>query len=114
MPHCTPSHRCRQIETLRRHFAQADGLPFANVLPAQRLEEALAQEKATWREKVFTPVLTLWAFLSQVSSADGSLSTVGSASRRVGPMEQYVCAGAIVIPTAADAILGRLEFDRFA
>jgi hypothetical protein len=29
-------------------------------------------------------------------------------------MEQYVCAGAIVMPTAADAIFGRLEFDRFA
>jgi hypothetical protein len=29
-------------------------------------------------------------------------------------MEQYVCAGVIVMPTAAEAIFGRLEFDRFA
>src|SRR5204862_6782831 len=72
MPHCNARRRARQIETLRTQFAQADGLPFAEVLPAQRLETALREEGARWREKVFTPVLTLWAFLTQVASADGS------------------------------------------
>jgi hypothetical protein len=31
-----------------------------------RIETALREEGATWREKVFTPVLTLWAFLTPV------------------------------------------------
>jgi hypothetical protein len=72
VPHCTPRRQARQIETLRTQFAQVDGLPFANLLPADRLTQALREEQATWREAIWTPVLTLWAFLSQVTSADGS------------------------------------------
>jgi Transposase DDE domain len=70
--HSTASRQARQIETLRTQFAQADGLPFADLLPADRLAQALREERACWREAVWTPVLTLWAFLSQVSSPDGS------------------------------------------
>ena len=72
MPHSTPGRRARQIKALRSQFAQADGLPFADVLTADRLDRALRDEKATWREAVYTPVLTLWAFLSQVVHPDGS------------------------------------------
>jgi hypothetical protein len=72
MPHSTHSRRARQIETLRIQFAQADGLPFADVLSADRIEDALREEEATWREEVYTPLLTLWAFLGQVICPDGS------------------------------------------
>jgi hypothetical protein len=54
------------VERLRRQFAQRDGLPFADVLPADRIDRALREEGATWRQMVFTPVLTVWAFLTQV------------------------------------------------
>jgi hypothetical protein len=57
---------------LRSRFAQTEGLPFAEVLSADRLERALAEENACWAEKIYTPALTLWAFLSQVISADAS------------------------------------------
>jgi hypothetical protein len=53
-------------------FAQTDGLPFANLLTPQRLHQALRDEQATWRDVIWTPVLTLWAFLSQVTCPDGS------------------------------------------
>jgi hypothetical protein len=69
--HSTASRRVRQIETLRTQFAQADGLPFSDVLSAERVETAMEEEKAHWREKIYTPLLTVWAFLSQVSSPDG-------------------------------------------
>ena len=72
MPHSNLGRRGRQIETLRTQFAQADGLPFADVLSADRIETALRDEDATWREDVYTPLLTLWAFLSQVVCPDGS------------------------------------------
>jgi hypothetical protein len=72
MAYCTPRSQAHQIESLRTQFAQADGLPFADVLSTQRLETALCEERATWRHKIFTPALTLWAFLSQILSADGS------------------------------------------
>ncbi|MGH7964147.1 MAG: IS4 family transposase [Candidatus Binatia bacterium] len=72
MPHSTPRRQARQIETLRTQFAQTEGLPFADLLTPERLEQALREEKALWREAVWTPVLTLWAFLRQVISPDGS------------------------------------------
>jgi len=72
MRYCKRRRHTRQIELLRAQFAQGDGLAFAEVLPADRIERALTEEGATWREIVFTPLLTLWAFLSQVVSADSS------------------------------------------
>lgn len=62
----TGSSTRRQVERLRRQFAQHDGLPFADVLPAARIDRAIREEGAAWQEKVFTPVLTTWAFLTQV------------------------------------------------
>jgi hypothetical protein len=72
MPHSTARKQRRQIEMVRQQFAQADGLTFADVLPAERIEQALQEERATWRDSLFTPALTLWAFLGQVISPDGS------------------------------------------
>ena len=72
MRHSTAQKRARQIELLRTQFAQADGLAFADALPAERVEAALRETNATWRDCVYTPVLTLWAFLGQVISPDGS------------------------------------------
>src|SRR3954466_14847930 len=66
MAHPNRSRTRRQIRALRDRFAQRDGLPFADVLPADRVERAIREEGVAWREQVFTPVLTLWAFLTQV------------------------------------------------
>jgi hypothetical protein len=72
MSRSSPGPHRSQVRTLRAQFAQADGLPFADLLSPQRLEGALREEGACWREAVFSPVLTLWAFLTQLVSADGS------------------------------------------
>ncbi len=72
MRHPTAGRQARQIELLRGRFAQADGLPFTDVLPAEQVERAFREEGAWWRDVVYPPVLTLWAFLGQVCSADGS------------------------------------------
>src|SRR6516164_2678870 len=63
-------------------FAQAlapflvdDGLPFDSVLPAAVVERAFADAGVTFgatKKSVFTPALTLWAFLSQVVEDDKS------------------------------------------
>jgi putative transposase len=56
-------------------FAQADELPFANVLTEADLAEAFANEQVGFgklRHAFWTPPLTLWAFLWQVLSADKS------------------------------------------
>jgi hypothetical protein len=72
MPYSIAGKQKRQMALLRSQFAQKDGMPFADVLPAERVERALEEAKVDQRECVFTPLLTLWAFLSQVISADSS------------------------------------------
>jgi hypothetical protein len=66
MAHPTRSRTRRQIQNLRNRFAQRDGLPFAEVLTESRIEQAIQDHGGGWREDVFTPVVTLWAFLTQV------------------------------------------------
>src|SRR3989304_5583791 len=48
------------------------GLPFAGLLPAARVEQVLQEEGVSDRSPVYTPLVTLWTFLSQVLSADHS------------------------------------------
>jgi hypothetical protein len=72
MAHPTPARRARQAGCLRDHLAQAPGLPFADLLPAPQVEQALEQEHVTFRDRLFSPLVTLWVFLSQVLDPDGS------------------------------------------
>lgn len=72
MAHATPAPRARQADRLRRHFARAPGLPFADLLTAEQVEEALGHEQVTFRDRLFAPLVTLWVFLSQVLDPDHS------------------------------------------
>jgi len=60
------------LEQFRRHVQEADGLPFSELLAPEKVARALAALKVTFRERVYTPVATLWTFLSQVLSPDHS------------------------------------------
>jgi putative transposase len=56
-------------------FHQDEGLPFAAVLPVAVVEQAFAEEGVDFgatAHAVFTPAVTLWAFLSQVLEKDKS------------------------------------------
>jgi hypothetical protein len=64
-----------QIDSLRNSLAQTGGLPFADLLPAQRLHQ-FAQRASGALEPVYTPLVTLWMFLSQVLDADHSCRQV--------------------------------------
>jgi Transposase DDE domain len=61
-----------QLELLCRQFGGDAALPFAPLLSADRVASVLAEEGATRRDCVYTPALTLWAFLSQCLCPDGS------------------------------------------
>ena len=61
-----------EVELLRRQFLQEGGLPLADVLTSGCLEEALREIKATWNDRIYTPLMTLWVFLGQVLNADQS------------------------------------------
>src|SRR5262245_21408279 len=64
-------HR-QQIDTLRREFLQKGELPFADVLSSGCLAEALGEIQRAWKDRIFTPLVTLWVFLGQVLNADQS------------------------------------------
>src|SRR5207302_284231 len=67
--------RHRPFEAALAPFLQADGLPFADVLPAEDVLSACDDEGVSFgtrEDAVFNPALTLWAFLSQVLAADKS------------------------------------------
>src|SRR6516165_3239642 len=72
MLHATPTPRCRPARRLRDDLARAPGLPFADLLPPAKVQQALDQEPVTFRERLFSPLVTLWLFLSQVLDPDGS------------------------------------------
>jgi len=62
----------RQISFLRQQFLQDGESVFANVLSDSCLVEALRTNEVEWRDRVFSPMVTLWVFLIQVLSADHS------------------------------------------
>ncbi len=59
----------RRFRLVQASFLQDDGLAFAKVLPEERIEKAFADAQAEFAQEeddVYTPAMTLWAFLSQV------------------------------------------------
>ena len=72
MAHATPTRRARQVGRLRQRLAYAPALPFSELLPGQLAEQALREENVAFRDRLFSPLVTLWVFLSQVLDADHS------------------------------------------
>jgi hypothetical protein len=62
----------RKIAALRDQYHQAPALPFADVLQKDRLLRLLDELKVVYRERIYTPWVTLWTFLSQVLHPDQS------------------------------------------
>jgi len=60
------------LKEVRARFARDHGLPFADSLSEQNILNALNEHGIKYRDRVFTPVTTIWGFLSQVLSDDHS------------------------------------------
>jgi len=72
MGHSSNAGSWSHVEVVRRRFGQRDGLPFQEVLSRERIERVWKAEGRSFRDRIFSPWVTLWLFLSQVLSADGS------------------------------------------
>lgn len=76
----------RRFRLIQASFLQHDGLPFADVLPEPTIQQAFADAEADFaqdEEDVYTPALTLWAFLSQVLHAKEMRSCAAAVARVV-------------------------------
>jgi len=62
----------QQMRLLRRQFLQDSGLPFSDVLSEEIVAQALTAVGVCWIDRIYTPLVALWAFLGQVLSADSS------------------------------------------
>ena len=85
---CTTTKRSSlwQFDVVRRSFLQQPGLPFADALSEERLEQALIDEDISFGdeqpdETVYTPAVTLWAFLSQMLFTGAQRSCVAAVAR---------------------------------
>lgn len=55
--------RFRQsVRFLRRQFLQDGDLPFTNVLSESLVAKALTAFKVFWKDRIFSPLVTLWCF----------------------------------------------------
>jgi hypothetical protein len=73
MVHSISLRMAHQIDSLRKTFAQTSGLPFASLLSAEDLRRVFPQPGD---EPIYTPLVTLSMFLSQVFDADHSCCQV--------------------------------------
>ena len=73
MAHCTRELRSGQVQSECQELESADGLPFRDLLSPERILDALERSGVEFRDRVYSPMVTLWAFLSQVvTGKDGS------------------------------------------
>jgi hypothetical protein len=61
-----------QAEAVRNQFDQKAGLPFLEVLSASEVESSCRSWSHRWRNRIYTPWITLGMFLSQILSSDQS------------------------------------------
>lgn len=72
MVQSTPSSPHGQFQSVRRQLDQEQGLPFLKLLSRTLVGDACRRLNHQWRDRVYTPWITLCVFLSQVLAADQS------------------------------------------
>lgn len=64
-------HTHRRAEEQAKSLRQT-GIPYQDLLDGQMVETILEEEQIEFRERIFTPLITLWTFLTQVLDEDHS------------------------------------------
>jgi hypothetical protein len=62
-----------QVEVLKRQFAQTPGLPFGKLLDKEQLERVLREEGVAHKNCLFSPLVILSVWMSQVVDPDHSM-----------------------------------------
>ena len=80
-----PSHTLpARFRLILTSFLQRPGLPFADALPEDAIQRAFDDENASFaddEDAVYTPAITLWAFLSQVLFKEEQKSCIAAVAR---------------------------------
>lgn len=62
----------KRVQILKHKFSTSIGLPFKELLPEAAIIEIISELRIKYRCRLFDPIVTLWAFLSQVLDVDKS------------------------------------------
>ena len=60
------------ITSMREQYCQAEGLPFSDILSSYDIQEFISNSSIDSRDRIFTPLITLAAFVQQTMSPDQS------------------------------------------
>ncbi|MGI9428880.1 MAG: IS4 family transposase, partial [Bythopirellula sp.] len=60
------------LNAVRARFSRNEGLPFANILTETSIRKVLNDHGVKFRDRVYSPITTIWGFLAQVLSEDHS------------------------------------------
>lgn len=94
---------------------EAAQLPLSDVLDARQIQRVIEELGITFRDRVFTPWVTLWTFLTQVLSADQSCrSAVSRLISWLSIQGKSVCSSATGAYVQARARLPEVFFQRLA
>jgi Transposase DDE domain len=72
MSHAAALAASGRVAAACQDFIDSPGLPFAEHLPEKQVEEAFKAEGVPFRRRLFSPFVTLWAWLSQSLDPDPS------------------------------------------
>jgi hypothetical protein len=61
-----------RVQILKEKYSSSLGLPFKELLPESAIKLAITELKIKYKKRLFDPLITLWAFLSQVLDTDKS------------------------------------------
>ena len=61
------------VEILKQQLSVGIGSVFTDILSAADIAQAIAKSGIQYRQRLFTPMVTVWAFIYQVLDADKSL-----------------------------------------
>src|SRR4051795_12613747 len=104
------------LQAVKDRFARDQGLPFAETLTEASILDALNEHQVKFRDRLFSPVTTIWGFLSQALSEDKScrdaVSRVlahraASGLEPCSPHTASYCAARARIPTGVLRTLAR-------
>ena len=57
---------CSDFQGVADAFLSQPGLPFADVMPAERIERVFAKHGNSLRGRIYSTATVLWSFLGQV------------------------------------------------
>src|SRR5689334_16679100 len=64
-----------QVQTEMKVLLESASLPFEALLSVERIEAALKAAGIKSQSRIYTPQVTLWAFLSQILTKEGTCET---------------------------------------